>query len=612
MYRLASRPAPGGRGRSSDIHVRLYWLAAFFVLAGLFILARFFQLQIVDHRMYRVLASDQHELQSALVARRGTIYLQDRFDQTLYPIAKDRDAWELYFVPRDMKDPSRTIQRISALTLIPAEEIQSKIKSPTSTYALISKDIPFETVERIRAERFSGVGFSKGLARLYPESSLGGQFLGFVSLDEKNERVGRYGVEGFHHALLAGKSGTLVAEKDASGGRLAIGTVELQPAENGADVVLTIDRTIQYQACAKMAEAARQFKAESASVVILDPNSGAVMAMCSFPDFDPASYGKTKEISYFNNPVTFSAYEPGSIFKPITLAAGLDADKITPRTTYDDKGEETMDGETVRNSDKVAHGIQSMTAVLEKSLNTGTIFVQRLLGKQLFEEYVKRFGFGEKTAIEIPAEGKGNISSLAKPGKIFAATGSYGQGITATTLQMAAAYAALGNGGKLYRPHLVKEVIYPDGRHEIRKPDLVREPIRPRTSRLISGMMVSVVESGHGKRAAVPGYYVAGKTGTAQIPDPHGKGYLKDLTIGSFAGYAPADNPAFVMVVRIDRPADLQFAEASAAPVFGELAKFLLTYLQVPPERPIKEIPPPKTPPSSQHSSSTTGTSTTR
>jgi cell division protein FtsI/penicillin-binding protein 2 len=229
-------------------------------------------------------------------------------------------------------------------------------------------------------------------------------------------------------------------------------------------------------------------------------------------------------------------------------------------------------------------------------LNTGTIFVQRLLGREVFREYVHRFGFGAKTDIELKSEVAGDIDSLERKGKVFAATASYGQGITTTPLQMVQAYAALGNGGKLVKPYIVSESIYPDGSREITKPQIVRQVIKPQSSRLITAMMVDVVEHGHGKRAGVPGYYVAGKTGTAQVSDPNGKGYLKDETIGSFAGFAPADHPAFVMLVKIDHPRTVQYAESSAAPIFGELSSFLLSYLQIPPVRPIKPPAPPSLP----------------
>ena len=215
-----------------------------------------------------------------------------------------------------------------------------------------------------------------------------------------------------------------------------------------------------------------------------------------------------------------------------------------------------------------------------------------MLTKDVFRKYVEAFGFGKKTDVALTPEGKGNVSSLEKKGSIFAATGSYGQGITTTPIQLVTGYAALANGGKLVRPYIVDEIIHPDGSREKTKPQVLSTPVDPRTSRLISGMLVSVVENGHGKKAGVPGYWVAGKTGTAQVPRTDGLGYQKDVTIGSFAGYAPASDPRFVMLIKIDHPKDVQWAESSAAPLFGEMAKFLLTYLKVPPERSVTAPPP--------------------
>ncbi|MDO8583966.1 MAG: penicillin-binding protein 2 [bacterium] len=593
MYQAATRYTHRiERGPNSTS--RLTVVAVLLGLGCLVLAGRFFQLQVLEAKTYKLLASDQHEIQARLIPKRGTIYLQDRLDGALYPIAKDRDSWLVYAAPREIKDPHPIVDDLSGLLQLPADEIRTKI-STTSSYAVLAKDVSLETVDQIRSKRFLGIGISKGTARLYPEPGIGGQVIGFISAEDQTVRQGRYGLEGAMQETLAGKGGMLVAEKDAAGRRLTIGDLQLQQAEDGSDLVLTLDRAIQYQACERIKEAVDQFQARSGSVTIMDPNTGAILAMCSAPNFDPSQYGKTKELSTFNNPSTFDQFEPGSIFKGVTLAIGLDLKKITPNTVYVDKGEETMDGFTIRNSDKAAHGAQTMNQVLEKSLNTGTIYVQRLIGKEAFADYVTRFGFGKKTGIGFQAEAKGDVSSLARPGKIFAATGSFGQGISASALQMLTAYAALGNGGNLMKPYIIQTVVRPDGTKIETKPEVIQRVIEPRTSRLISAMLVNVVEIGHGKRAGVPGYYVAGKTGTAQIPNPNGKGYLEGENIGSFAGYAPADNPKFAMIVTINRP-KVEWAESSAAPVFGELAKFLLNYLKVPPERAIKSVPPPPAP----------------
>lgn len=583
---FSARGAPV-RSSAGATPIRLRLLAIGCGLLGFLLIARFFQLQVLDSASYQVLASDQHALQKALTPRRGTIYVRDRADGRLYPIAKDRDAWQVYAVPREMPDRAAVAERVAQILGKPKEDFLAKLLAPTTTYLVLDRDAAYERVEQLRAAKLPGIGVQAGAARLYPEPGIGGQILGFVSLDDQNQRVGRYGLEGYFDEVLRGQPGSIQAERDPQGRRLTTGSIELTKARDGSDIVVTLDRRIQYEACAKLQEAVTRFEASGASMVIVDPRDGSLLAMCAVPDFDATSYRTVKDIAVFNNPNIFYQYEPGSIFKPVTLAAGLDSNKITPRSTYVDKGEEKIDQFTIRNSDKKAHGTQTMTDVLEKSLNTGTIHVQRLLGKDLFRTYVQKFGFGERTGVTLSTEVKGDVSALKRAGEIFAATISFGQGMAATPLQMAMAYVPLGNGGTMYRPRLVESFLHPDGRKEPVAPQVVGPVISSRTSHLISAMLVDVVENGHGKRAGVPGYYVAGKTGTAQIPNPKG-GYLADATIGSFVGYLPAENPQFVMLVKIDRPKTVQFAESSAAPIFGEMAKFLVSYLQIPPERPIR------------------------
>jgi len=577
--------------------MRLY-LVSFVLFLGFCVIGvRLFQLQVTEYRAYRLLATDQHEVQAQIVPKRGSILLRDRFDESLHPVATDRDTWQVFAIPKQMKDVTSTVVAVAEATGLLAEDLQKQFSVATGTYSVIARDVEMLKAQELQDKNLPGIGIIKGPARFYPETGLGGQIYGFVANDDGGKRVGRYGVESAMEEELGGTYGSILAETDAKGRRITVGTTNLQEAVDGSDVVLTIDRTMQYEACRQIAAAVKEFEADSASIIVADPQTGAIWAMCSSPDYDPANYGKITSISVLNNPVTFGQFEPGSIFKALTLAAGIDAGKITPQTTYDDKGEEEIDDFTIHNSDRLAHGIQSMTQVLAMSLNTGTIFVQRLLGKDSFRDYVKRFGLGVKTGIELRPEGAGDISPLDRKGQIFAATASYGQGITTTALQMLAAYGAIANGGQLMKPYIVQEIIKPDGTHVTTKPTVVREAVSKRAARLVSGMLVTVVESGHGKRAGVPGYFVAGKTGTAQVASTDGKGYLSDVTIGTFAGFAPSDNPKFVMLVVIDHPRTVAFAESSAAPVWGKMGAFLLKYLQVEPERPVAEIKVPEAPP---------------
>ncbi len=454
-----------------------------------------------------------------------------------------------------------------------------------SGYEPIERNVDDERLAAVEALDLPGISYVREAARLYPEAKVSGHVIGFLGYDEDGSRAGKYGIEGYFNKELGGQAGFLRSERDISGRLIAIGDRSIEPAVDGSDIVLTIDRTIQYVACSALQKAVAEHQADGGSVVILEPASGKVLAMCGVPDFDPNAYSKADDLNVFNNPAIFSDYESGSIFKPMTMAAALDSGAVTPSTVYEDPGAIQIDEFTIKNSDLQAHGLQTMTQVLEQSLNTGVIFAMRETGQETFANYVKAFGFGVPTGIELETEVSGDISSLDRGAEIFAATASFGQGITVTPLQMAAAYAAIANGGILKRPTIVEEIRHPDGTVEKQPAVDVRRVIEEKTASLLGAMLVSVIEHGHGKRAGVPGYYIAGKTGTAQVAKKDGAGYEQDISIGSFAGFGPVEHPKFVMVVRIDRPRDAPWAEATAAPLFGEIAAFLLQYFEVPPTR---------------------------
>ncbi len=432
----------------------------------------------------------------------------------------------------------------------------------------------------------AGIYFSEKPFRYYPENNIGSNLLGFVGFVGDNQQ-GRYGLEEYFDYELAGKPGSIKIERDAKGKAIIINDREYYEAENGADIILTINRSIQSMACTKLNEAVARHGADGGSVIIMEPKTGAVISMCSSPDFNGNDYQNVKNINVFTNPVIFSQYEPGSIFKVITMAMALDQEKITPQTTYNDNGQVVIDKYKIENSDHKTNGVQTMTQVLEKSLNTGAIFAMNQIGPDLFSDYVKKFGFGEKTGFESEGESKGDIKSLIKKpvGEIYAATASFGQGLAVTPLQMASAFSAIANNGILMKPYIVKEIIKPDGTKIVTKPEMIRRVISEKAATLLGGMMVNVVENGHGQKAGVKGYFVGGKTGTAQIPKKNGRGYEVNAHIGSFGGFAPTDDPRFVMLVRIDHPRDVEWAESSAAPLFGEIAEYMLNYWQIPKER---------------------------
>jgi len=438
--------------------------------------------------------------------------------------------------------------------------------------------------------KLDGIAFIPKARRFYPENNIGAHILGFVGYVGDEER-GRYGLEGFFDEELFGAPGSVRTGRGAGGNLIIINDREYEKARDGSDLILTINKTIQFRACQKLNDTALRHGADGGTVIIMEPRTGAILAMCSWPDYDPNDYGDVGDIRVYNNPAIFAEYEPGSIFKSITMAAALDTGKITPETVYNDEGSVMVAGwpKPIKNSDYEARGgwgLVDMRTVLEESLNTGAIFAMRRMGAETFAGYVKDFGFGEKTGIELETESAGNIRNLlaGKIKPIDAAVASFGQGIAVTPLQMAAAYAAIANGGVLMKPYLVKEVSRFNGARDITNPKPVRRVISERAAILLSGMLVNVVEGGHAERAGVGGYYVAGKTGTAQVASKNKKGY-GDKTIHTFVGFAPVEEPRFVMLVKLDDPKGIKYAAGSAAPLFGEIAEFLLNYLEVPEER---------------------------
>lgn len=627
-------------------------LAIILLLIGALIF-KLYSLQVLQYDLYVALASNQHEVFSEINPERGKIFINDRKndrDTEVYPLATNKEFALVYAIPKKIENPNETAQKLyeifdqarlekiveenlnsddyfsrlnenltyneeGELALTASQlkkieefrkvkrelEIELKRKKAIAEYEkkLSKKDDPYEPLKykvdeeklnKLKEAKITGIEYLMQNDRYYPQPELGAHITGFVGY-AGDKKIGQYGLEGYFNEELTGLPGAVHAERTATGKLIIIDEQGYKKAEDGSDIILTIDRSIQYNTCLKLKNAVMKHGADGGSVIVMEPKTGAILAMCSFPDYDPNNYSDTDNINNYNNPAIFYQYEPGSIFKVMTMAASLDQGKVTPETTYEDKGQILIEGwpKPIKNSDfdtAGGHGRVNMVSVLENSLNTGAIFAMQKIGPDIFSDYVKKFGFGEKTGIELETESQGSIKSLLakKIRPVEAATASFGQGITVTPLQMVNAYAVIANNGILMKPYLVKEIIKPNGEKTVTQPQEIRRVISERTSALIGGMMVKVVENGHGKRAAVKGYYIGGKTGTAQVPKKGG-GYEERAHIGSFAGFGPVDDPKFVMLVKIDNPRDVEWAESSAAPLFGEIAEFILNYYQVPKER---------------------------
>ncbi len=570
---------------------RIYALKlVFLVLAGA-IGFRLFGLMIAQHGFFTALASDSHEIYAELTPERGSIYLENA-DGKLTPLALNRDKFVVFADTRGYEDPKQPLEVATALAEFFGYDDERKfqvldqLQKENDGYEQIEKNVDEDTKKRLEELKLPGIYFSRFRERYYPEGTLAASVIGFVGKTESGSAVGRYGVEGYWNELIGGAGGVLEGIRSASGAWIPLAGRSFDAATDGANVVLTLDRTLEFEICERLKNAVSTYEAQSGSLVIMDPMTGAILVMCSVPDFDPNEYNKVKEISAFNNLSIFEPYEPGSVFKPITMAAALDTGVVKPDDYFYDSGSvEAGCKKPIQNADNRSYKDQDMSGILEHSINTGVVFVVNKLGKENFRSYVERFGFGTKTGIELDTETAGTIASLSqnKGDKVdcYTATASFGQGITVTPMQMVTAFSALANGGKLMKPYIVKRIEYANGKVETTRPMEIRQVVSKHTADTVAAMMVRVVDYSEGKRGQVPGYYIAGKTGTAQIAGPGG--YTAE-TNHSFIGFGPVDNPKFVTLIRLEKP-QRSYANITAAPLFADITSYLLSYYHVPPER---------------------------
>ncbi len=563
---------------------RVFFLKIGFGLIIAAVTLRLFSLQVLSHDIYKAIADNQHQAYKTLVPVRGEIFFEGDKDFRAIPAVTNIDKDLVYAVPQEIENSDQTAQRLASLLELGKKEIFEKISDTERKWVALKKELPESVVLKIRELNLPGIYLQGETYRHFPEKELASQVLGFYSF-QANQRVGTYGIEEYYEKILAGKSGYLSQDRDVGGRWITGGLRTLQPAEDGANITLTIDRAIQFRAETVLRETVTAHQADSGSLLVISPKTGAILAMANYPTFDPNEFRKTENIQVFRNPIVSEAYEPGSVFKPITMAVGLETEKVTPETRYVDTGSVAIDRFVIRNSDNKVYGEQSMTQVLEQSINTGAMFVQDEVGPESFLEYLKKFGIGEKTEITLPAESPGDIKNLIGGGDVHYATASFGQGITVTPLQLAKAYSTIANQGRAMKPYIVEKIENSNKKSEIFSPQQLGQVISSKTANTLSAMLVSVVENGHGKRAGVPGYYIAGKTGTAQVVNSDGPGYDANKTIGTFAGFGPVEDPKFVMVVKIVNPKTVRFAESTAAPAFGQMAQFLMNYFQIPPTR---------------------------
>ncbi|MBZ9569635.1 penicillin-binding protein 2 [Patescibacteria group bacterium] len=563
---------------------RVNLILIFLFLFGATIIGRLIYLQIFDRQLYKALALGQQQLLIQVQEKRGEVFLKDR--ENLLPLAINKTWQFCYSSPKEIKNKEEVAKKLGDILGLDRDEILEKIKNTDSLFTVLKHKLTEEEVENLKKLNFVGIYLGEELLRYYPQEFLLSQVIGFLG----GEGKGQYGIEGFYDEILTAEKGFLEGKRGLGGALIFLNSENLSPVQKGADISLSIDYNIQFLAEKLLLSAKEKFEIEKGQIIVVDPHSGKILALADFPNFNPNRYfeeaEEEAEMEIFQNSAIQEIFEPGSVFKPITMAAALDQEKITPQTTYIDKGVVEVGGWPIYNYGERVHGEQTMTEVLEKSINTGAVFVQQQIGSEIFLEYLERFGFFKKTGIDLQEEVFFENLEFKKGYEINFANGSFGQGIAITPIQLVRAFCAIANGGKLVRPYLVEKIV--DGSKEIEINPEISENfiISRRTSSQLTAMLVSVVENGFAQSAKIPGYFIAGKTGTAQIPfsalEIEKKGY-SEKTIQTFVGFAPASDPQFLILIKLNNP-NTKTAEYSAIPLFKELAKYIIDYWQIPPD----------------------------
>lgn len=531
--------------------------------------ARLVLLQVRDAPTYQALAMEQRVRRIALPADRGIIY-----DRSMHELALSLPAKAIYTDPALVEDPNGTATRLAAVLDLPQGQVLRALVAP-SRFEYIARRVDLPVARSVSRLGLPGIGLLDESRRSYPGGSLAAQVLGFVGVDG----TGLAGLELQYEDLLSGHAGTMLVEQDPNGRSIPQGRSDVEAPERGWDLVLTIDKDLQFQAERALASAVSHNGAKGGTVIVLDPATGDVLAMATDPGFNANAFSDAAPSLTRNRGVT-DVYEPGSVNKVITASAALEEGVIGVR-------EHLLVPDHIQVGDKVfheahAHPTEEMTLtdVIAQSSNVGTIMTAARLGSVELDAYLHRFGFGRDTGIGFPGEADGILMPVDDWWTTSMATIPIGQGIAVTPLQMASVYATIANGGIRVEPRLIRGVIDPSGRLAERAPSEGARVVSARTARLVTGMLARAVEAGTGQEAQIPGYWVAGKTGTARKPLVHALGY-SDQYVASFIGFAPARDPAVVVAAILDEP-DTVYGGVASAPLFKEVAEFALAHLQVP------------------------------
>lgn len=573
------------KGTDSKSGGRFLVLIAGIILIGLLTIIQLFRVQVVYAKKYNTKALGQYVDTTARPFERGTIYFSQK-DGTLISAATVATGYKLTVNPPLIKDPEALYRDLGQYSAFTKEEFMERVLKKGDTYEELALRLTLVQANEIKAKKIQGVTLYPESWRNYPGGRLASQVLGFIGF-KGDTLSGQYGLERQYNDILSPRSASPFVNFFAE----VFSNIDTDEKQNNAkigNIVTTIEPTVQGYLEKSLADLRAEWGSESVGGIIMDPNTGEIIALANLPDFDPNQFNKEKNSKVFTNAIVESVFEIGSVVKILTMTSGLDAGVVTPDTHYTDTGIVKLNTESIYNARKKSYGYVSMQEVLDKSLNTGATFVMQQLGYKQFREYFYKFGMKEKTGVDLPNEVSSMVKNLESPRELEYATASFGQGIALTPVSAIRAFSAVANGGYLVNPHIVKKIQYEDGTETIIPIEKGEQILKPETSARIAGMLRKVVDgallSGSVK---LQNHTAAAKTGTAEIADAHG-GYIENVYLHTMISYFPAYDARYIVFIYNMKPNADDFAAQTLAPTAMDIGQFLMTYYNVPGDRDIK------------------------
>ncbi|MDE2031047.1 MAG: penicillin-binding protein 2 [Patescibacteria group bacterium] len=539
--------------------------------------------QIIHKNYYAERADKQYATPAGNIFDRGTIFFSKK-DNTLVAAGTVASGYKLAIDPNEIVDKEAIYAALSPYIKIDHTTFIDRASKPNDPYEEIATHLTKEQADQIDSLHLHGVSIYKDNWRFYPGGTLASQTLGFLAY-KGNDKVGQYGLERYYDSVLSKPKNQEDVNFFAEVFSNLRDSISSDKVKQG-DIVTTIEPSTQHILESELSGALNTWSADQAGGIIMNPQNGEIYAIAGLPDFDLNDFGNVSNVDYYRNPDIENVFEFGSVIKPLVMAAALDLNLLTPDTTYFDKGVVTVNNHDIYNFDKKGRGLATMQTVLDQSLNTGMVFVAGKLGHDNMRTYLKAYGLGDKTGIDLPNETSGLIKNLESPRDIEYADAAFGQGIAITPIEAVRAFSSIINGGNLVTPHLVKQIRYNDGSSKtIDYPITKQGIIKKETSVTISRMLVHVFESYYNGKYKFTHYSVGSKTGTAQIAMENGKGYYPDRHTHSFFGFFPAYDPKFIIFLFLKNPKHVDYSSETLIGPFVDITKFLMNYYDVPPDR---------------------------